>query len=74
MRIPTVLRIGIGACALAACSVITLAAPATDAEQQLRKLELEWTTAEINRDAGALERILDDRFVSTSGAGKPVGR
>ncbi len=51
-----------------------LAAPASDAEQQLRKLELEWTSAEINRDAGALERILDDRFVSTSGAGKPVGK
>ena len=40
----------------------------------MRKLELEWTAAEIHRDAGTLGRILDERFVSTFGSGKPVGK
>ena len=48
--------------------------PAGDAEQQLRQLELDWTAAEINRDADALGRMLDEHFVSTFGAGKPVGK
>ncbi len=64
----------IGACCLAPCSLVLAATPQDAAEQQLRKLELEWTTAEIHRDAGTLERILDERFLSTVGSGKPVGK
>jgi ketosteroid isomerase-like protein len=48
--------------------------PATEAERQVRKLEQEWVTAEINRDATALRRILDDRFVATFGAEKPMNK
>ena len=44
------------------------------AERQIRALEQEWTAAEIARDATALRRILDDRFVATFGAGKPIGK
>ena len=73
-RARTGLRIWIGACALTAWSVGVVGAPVSEAEQQLRKLELDWTRAEINRDAGVLERILDERFVSTSGAEKPIGK
>jgi STE24 endopeptidase len=74
MRVRAGLLAWIGVWSLAPVSLALAATPASDAEQQLRKLELEWTAAEINRDAGALGRILDERFVSTSGAGKPVGK
>jgi ketosteroid isomerase-like protein len=40
-------------------------------EQALLKLEHEWVEAEARHDAVALHAILDDRFVSTFGAGKP---
>jgi STE24 endopeptidase len=74
MRVRAALRRWIGAWSLAAWSLGLAATPAGDAEQQLRQLELDWTAAEINRDAGALGRMLDDHFVSTFGAGKPVGK
>ncbi len=48
--------------------------PAAEAERQLRMLEQEWVTAEIKGDAGALRRILDDRFVATFDAGKPLNK
>ena len=39
-----------------------------DAKQMLR----DWVTAENEHDAAALERILDDNFISTFEAGKPT--
>ena len=74
MRVRTGLLGWIGVCSLAAWSLGLAATAASDAEQQLRKLELDWTAAEINRDASALGRILDERFVGTFGSGKPFGK
>jgi len=74
MRVRSGLLGWIGVCSLAAWSLGVAATPASDAEQQLRKLELDWTAAEINRDATALGRILDERFVATFGSGKPFGK
>jgi len=42
--------------------------------KQLRALEQEWVNAEINHDAVALRRILDDKFIATFGAGAPIRR
>ena len=39
-------------------------------EKALLKLEREWVDAEARHDVVALQSILDDRFVSTFGAGK----
>ena len=64
----------ISVCALGAWSTVSAATQASEAEQQLRKLERDWTAAEIARDASSLGRILDDRFVGTFGAAKPVGK
>jgi STE24 endopeptidase len=64
----------IGVCSLAPWSMVVAATPGSDAEQQLGKVELDWTTAEINRDSSALGRLLDERFVSTYGSEKPVGK
>lgn len=44
------------------------------AEQQLRALEQEWVNAEIRRDAVALRRILDEKFIATFGFGAPLER
>jgi len=43
-------------------------------EQALRKLEHEWVEAEARHDAVALQAILDDRFIATFGAGKPLDK
>jgi ketosteroid isomerase-like protein len=43
---------------------------ATADEKALLKLERAWTDAEARHDVVALQAILDDRFVSTFGAGK----
>jgi ketosteroid isomerase-like protein len=45
-------------------------APASDARGELLALEEQWTVAEEKRDAAALGRILDDRFVATFGAAR----
>lgn len=45
---------------------------ATDAKQQVSQLLRDWVTAENEHDAAALDRILDDRFISTYAAGKPT--
>ena len=42
-----------------------------DAKQQVMNLLKDWVTAENEHDAAALRRILDDQFITTSGAGKP---
>ncbi|HEV7433151.1 MAG TPA: nuclear transport factor 2 family protein, partial [Steroidobacteraceae bacterium] len=74
MKVGSCMLALIGWCALTPWSPAQAATPASEAEQQLRKLEREWIAAEINRDAAALERILDDRFVGTFGVGKPLGK
>lgn len=60
----------VAAASVAAESTGPQTAPSTDARGQLLDLEKEWTAAEDRRDAGALRRILDDRFVATFGAAK----
>lgn len=50
----------------------TSQAPTGDAGQQASQLLRDWVTAENAHDAAALERILDDQFISTYGAGKPT--
>jgi ketosteroid isomerase-like protein len=61
--------------AFAALSAVTAqGAPATDARQQVMKLLHDWVDAEDQHDAAALARILDDKFLATSGAGQPVGK
>ena len=47
---------------------------ATADEQVLRKLEREWIDAETRHDAVALRSILDDKFVATFGAAKPLDK
>lgn len=61
------------ACCMAASSVATeppssQTVSPSDARQQLLDLEKEWAAAERKRDAAALRRILDERFVATLGA------
>lgn len=69
----------IAACALASLPSLagepkSSGTPATDSQRQVLKLEREWVTAEIKRDVTTLRRILDDRFVATFGAGKPLDK
>jgi ketosteroid isomerase-like protein len=45
---------------------------AADAKQQVSQMLRDWVTAENEHDAAALERLLDDQFISTYGAGKPT--
>jgi hypothetical protein len=42
-----------------------------ETKQQVMSLLRDWVTAENEHDATALRRILDDKFISTSGAGQP---
>jgi ketosteroid isomerase-like protein len=61
------------ACCMAASSVATeppssQTVSRSDARQQLLDLEKEWSAAERKREAAALRRILDERFVATLGA------
>ena len=44
---------------------------AADTRQQVMNVLRDWVTAENEHDAAALARILDDQFITTSGAGKP---
>ncbi len=64
------------AAALAASAVSTKPANSppprpTDAKQRVLDLEQQWIAAENKHDAAVLERILDDRFLSTFGANQP---
>ena len=43
-----------------------------DAQQEAVQLLRDWATAENEHDATALDRILDDQFISTYGASKPT--
>jgi ketosteroid isomerase-like protein len=47
---------------------------ATADEQALRKLERAWLDAENRHDAATLRSILDDKFVATFGAAKPLDK
>ena len=48
------------------------AADTANAERQVSKLLRDWVTAENEHDAAALNRILDDQFISTYAAGTPT--
>jgi hypothetical protein len=48
--------------------------PATDDKEQVLQLEAEWVVAENKHDATALRRILDDKFVASFGAKKPIDK
>jgi ketosteroid isomerase-like protein len=54
--------------------ITSSAASLSDAQQQVLKLEDAWVVAEHNRDTAALRRILNDKFVVSFDAGKPVGK
>ena len=61
---------------MAASSVATKpqnspAPPPADAKQQVLGLEREWVEAENKHDAAALERILDEKFLVSTGANQP---
>lgn len=63
-------------CTALAASFVAGAAQAqasrSPAEQEAAQMLRDWVTAENAHDAAALERILDDQFISTYGAGKPT--
>jgi ketosteroid isomerase-like protein len=66
------------ACCMAAPSVATEpknsdALPPSD-KQQVLDLENEWVAAEHNHDAPTLRRILDDKFLASFGAEKPLDK
>ena len=54
----------------ATLSLAEAQAPA-DAKQQVMNATEEWIAAENKHDAAALDRILDDNFISTFAANKP---
>ena len=59
-----------------ASSTPTTGGAATPAamQQAVLKVDRAWADAEINRDAAALRRILDDHFIATYGAGGSVDK
>ena len=68
---------------LACCAAVPLQAtepkdpkPATasDDKQQVLQLEDDWVVAESKRDATTLRRILDDKFIASFGANKPIDK
>jgi len=67
------------ACCMATSSVATepknsKTLPPADAKQQVLDLGKEWVAAEIKHDAARLRRILDDKFVASFGAQKPLDK
>ena len=48
--------------------------PAADARQQVLDLGKEWVAAEIKHDSTTLRRILDEKFVASFGAKKPLDK
>jgi ketosteroid isomerase-like protein len=67
-------------CGFVAACVMTVSVFAADGtataavEKELLALTREWADAEIKRDAPTMQRIMDDRFIATFGAGQPVTR
>ena len=43
-------------------------------KQQVLQLEDDWVVAESKRDATTLRRILDDKFIASFGANKPIDK
>ena len=66
------LRMTLAAVSALALSGAARADDAADAKQQASQLLRDWVTAENEHDAAALNRILDDDFISTYAAGKPT--
>jgi len=67
------------ACCMAAPSAATepknsKTLPPAGAKQQVLDLENEWVAAEHNHDAATLRRILDDKFLASFGAEKPLDK
>lgn len=63
-------------CSSASSAAIAQAAPAQTpgARQEVLDTTKAWVIAENKHDAAALRRILDDKFISTFAANKPVGK
>ena len=47
---------------------------APDDKQQIQQLEDDWVIAESKHDATTLRRILDDKFLASFGANKPIDK
>jgi uncharacterized protein (TIGR02246 family) len=62
------------ACALAWPCAGGAALSAEDAKEQVLRVDRDWANAEIQRDAGALGRILDEKFIAVYGSGKVVDK
>ena len=61
--------------AFAATRPMTSAVPPTaGAKQEVLRLEKEWVEAENKHDAATLNRILDDKFLSTFGSRAPTDK
>ena len=64
--------------ALTLASVLSAAEPTTSTpdltgvELDVIAVEQRWVTAEVRLDLPALQDVLDDRFIATFGAGKPI--
>jgi hypothetical protein len=57
---------------LAAGSFLSLTgAQAADAKEQVMNVLRDWVKAENEHDVAALQRILDDKFITTNAAGAP---
>lgn len=65
----------IGAACVVAWSYASGAVPPSEeAKEQVLRVDQEWANAEIQRDAGALGRILDGNFIAVYGSGKVVDK
>ena len=62
------------ACAMGWPFASVAAASAEEAKEQVLRVDQEWANAEIQRDAGALGRILDGHFIAVYGSGKVVDK
>ena len=59
------------------CAALSCSAPGDWSEEQLELIRLSdaWIEAEVKQDTGALERILDERFVATfASSGRTMDR
>lgn len=59
---------------LAAQPSSAVSPPSGDARQQVLDFGREWAAAETKRDAAALDRILDDKFLASFGSDKPYDK
>ena len=70
---PIVLRLALAAaCAVATPQAAGAQSPSSAGEkEQVMAVLKDWVRAENEHDAAALDRILDDQFITTSGSGQP---